>query len=74
MTLPNAYQWADDKQHYICAWCPDKDEAEKLVGYIESRKELESVMLYSKNYYHRKISHTICKSCADEEMRNLQTT
>lgn len=67
MTLPNAYQWADDQQHYVCAWCPDKEEAEKLVEWTESKKECEEMILWGTEYIRKKISHTICNTCLSEQ-------
>lgn len=63
--LPKAYIGSNDKVHHICAWCPDKDEAERLAKSAEFTKWINAMMSGTSEYTRRQISHVICVDCAD---------
>ncbi|PIV90849.1 hypothetical protein COW46_00725 [Candidatus Gracilibacteria bacterium CG17_big_fil_post_rev_8_21_14_2_50_48_13] len=68
--LPKAYQYADDKLHHICAWCPDKEEAERLAHAVEMKKWIESMHTGVSEYVKRKISHVICDPCSQKQKQS----
>lgn len=71
--IPKAYQYADEKMHRICAWCPDKAEAERLANNVEFKKWVESLRTGVSEYVKRKISHTICSDCTSSMHETITT-
>lgn len=69
--LPEAYRGADEHVHHVCAYCPDKEEAEALARGYEKQRELGAMMEGLTDYFHRRISHTICPPCLQEELRKV---
>lgn len=64
--LPKAYIGATDTLHKICAWCPDKEEAERLANQVEFKKWVNSMVNGVSEYIKREISHVICADCAQD--------
>lgn len=64
--LPKAYIGSTDTIHKICAWCPDKEEAERLANSAEFTKWMHAMANGVSEYIKREISHVICADCAQD--------